>query len=34
MDVTDLLPYIEEKNRLHPEYKTTIFHCLVTAVAG
>lgn len=33
MDVTDLLPYIEEKNRLHPEYKTTIFHCLVTAVA-
>lgn len=33
MDVTDLLPYIEEKNRLHPEYKTTIFHCLVAAVA-
>lgn len=33
MDVTDLLPYIEEKNRLHPEYKTTIFHCLVTAIA-
>ena len=33
MDVTDLLPYIEEKNRLHPDYKTTIFHCLVTAVA-
>ena len=33
MDVTDLLPYIDEKNRLHPEYKTTIFHCLVTAVA-
>jgi hypothetical protein len=33
MDVTDLLPYIEEKNRLHPEYKTTIFHCLITAVA-
>lgn len=33
MDVTDLLPYIEEKNHLHPEYKTTIFHCLVTAVA-
>ena len=33
MDVTDLLPYIEEKNRLHPDYKTTIFHCLVNAVA-
>ena len=33
MDVTDLLPYIESKNQLHPEYKATIFHCLVTAVA-
>lgn len=33
MDVTDLLPYIEEQNQMHPEYKTTIFHCIVTAVA-
>lgn len=33
MDVTDLLPYIEDQNQMHPEYKTTIFHCIVTAVA-
>lgn len=33
LDVTELLSYIEQKNLSHPEYKTTVFHCLVTAVA-
>lgn len=33
MDVTELLPFIEGKNLQHPEYKTTIFHCIVAAMA-
>ncbi len=33
IDVTDLLVWLEEKNRSHPEYKTTVFHCFVTAMA-
>ena len=33
LDCTELLKYIERKNAEHPEYKTTLFHCLVLAVA-
>ncbi len=33
LDVTKLLEYIAKKNEEHPEYKTTIFHCIVLAVA-
>lgn len=33
IDVTDLLKYLEEKNAEHPEYKITLFHCFVTAMA-
>ena len=32
-DVTDLMQYIAKKNEEHPNYKTTIFHCIVFAVA-
>ena len=32
-DVTELLKYIDRKNEQHPEYKTTLFHCLICAVA-
>ena len=33
IDCTDLLAYIEEKNKMHPEYKTTLFHCMIAALA-
>ena len=33
IDVTELLKYLEEKNASHPEYKITLFHCFVTAMA-
>ena len=33
IDVTELLKYIETKNQIHPEYKTTLFHCFVTILA-
>ena len=33
LDCTELLQYIARKNAAHPEYKTTLFHCLVLAVA-
>lgn len=33
IDVTELLPYIEKKNAEHPEYKTTLFHCILVAVS-
>lgn len=33
IDVTDLVAYMEKKNQAHPDYKTTIFHCIVTAMA-
>ena len=33
IDVTALLSYIQEKNEQTPEYKTTMFHCIVTAMA-
>ena len=32
-DVTDTLAYLEKKNASHPEYKTTLFHCILIAVA-
>ena len=32
-DCTELMKFIEKKNAEHPEFKTTIFHCVVTAVA-
>lgn len=32
-DATELMAYLEEKNREHPEYKTTLFHCFLTAFA-
>ena len=31
LDVTALLPYLERKNAEHPEYKTTLFHAILTA---
>ena len=33
IDATDLLAYLERRNAEHPEYKTTIFHAAVTAMA-
>ena len=33
IDATDLLKFIEKKNTGHPNYKTTVFHCFVLAVA-
>lgn len=33
LDVTDMLKFIESKNLAHPEYKTTVFHCYLLAVA-
>ena len=33
IDATELVKFIEEKNAQHPNYKTTLFHCLVLAVA-
>ena len=33
IDATELVKFIEKKNVQHPNYKTTIFHCLVLAVA-
>ena len=33
MDVTDALTYLEEKNRGEEEYRATLFHCFVMAVA-
>lgn len=32
-DATELVRYIEKKNAEHPDYRTTMFHCIVTAVA-
>ena len=33
IDVTDLLQYLAEKNASHPDYKTTVFHCFILAIA-
>ncbi len=32
-DITDLLVELEKWNAEHPDYKTTIFHCIVFAIA-
>ena len=32
-DITNLLKYIEKKNAEHPNYKTTVFHCVIFAIA-
>lgn len=32
LDVTELLAYLEKKNASHPDYKTTLFHCILVAV--
>ena len=33
IDATKLVEWLEQDNARHPEYKTTIFHCVVAAVA-
>lgn len=33
IDATELVRYLEKKNAAHPEYKTTIFHCLILGIA-
>lgn len=33
VDVTELVKYIDQKNASHPEYKTTIFHCIIAGLA-
>jgi len=32
-DVTELLPYLAEKNAQHPDYKTSVFHALLMCCA-
>ncbi len=31
-DVTELMAYLDKKNASHPDYKTTLFHCILVAV--
>ncbi|MBO6061543.1 MAG: hypothetical protein J6P98_05460 [Clostridia bacterium] len=33
VDITELVKYLEEKNASHPDYKTTVFHSAITALA-
>lgn len=33
LDVTEVLKFLEKKNEGHPDYKTTIFHAMIIAVA-
>ncbi len=33
IDATELMRYLEKRNGEHPEYKTTLFHCIVTGLA-
>lgn len=33
IDCTEVLKFIARKNEEHPDYKTTIFHCIILAVA-
>ena len=33
IDATELMKYLEQKNQEHPDYKTTIFHCVITGLA-
>ena len=32
LDITEVLKYVNRKNELHPDYKTTVFHCLIFAI--
>lgn len=32
LDVTNLLQFIDAENARHPEFKTTLFHCIVAAI--
>lgn len=33
LDITELLQFVEEKNKQHPDLKTTFFHCVIAATA-
>ena len=33
IDATELLKYLDKKNEEHPDYKTTVFHCAIAAMA-
>ena len=33
IDCTELLRFIDRKNQEHPDYRTTVFHCAITALA-
>ena len=33
IDATELIKYIEAKNLQHPDYRTTLFHCFIVAIA-
>ena len=33
IDATELVRYIERKNAEHPDYRTTLFHCFIVAIA-
>ncbi len=33
LDATELLRYLEQKNAQHPEFKTTVFHCMIMSMA-
>ena len=33
LDATELLQYLEQKNAQHPDYKTTVFHCMIVSMA-
>lgn len=33
LDATELLQYLERKNAQHPEFKTTVFHCMIMGMA-
>ena len=34
IDATELVKYIEQKNLQHPDYRTTLFHCFIVAIAS
>ena len=33
IDATELVAWLEKKNASHPDYKTTVFHCAIAALA-
>ncbi|MCR5300358.1 MAG: 2-oxo acid dehydrogenase subunit E2 [Erysipelotrichaceae bacterium] len=33
IDATELIKYLDKKNEEHPDYKTTVFHCAIAAMA-